>query len=389
NQVLEEVKKNNYNIKVAKKNMDIVKIEEKKAFKGLFPTVDLTLTNDLLSNDNKGLDVLKPQQISAPVTIYSGGRRVNNYKARKIDSNIAVRDITITEQEEEIRATEFYFQILNLQKQLKITDATKKSLKNQEKRLDILFSKGKMISKNELLEIKADIKSIDAQTLRFKNEMKSNKEKLAQLIGFDGEIEVTEYEKIFADKNIDGDRERLSKSSSIVKKTELEIEKARLDVKNAKAEFLPTVTITPSYNIDSDSTDGSANSSGEDKCEIGLNDSINLFQWGATIDEIKSKKTSLELREMQQKDTLQTLKIDLNDRYREIALLNEEVKIAKERVDILNENIRIQNIRFTNGLISSLDYLESVRRLRGAEEESYSLQKSLILANRNYENLLK
>ncbi|MGL4402484.1 MAG: TolC family protein, partial [Fusobacteriaceae bacterium] len=103
----------------------------------------------------------------------------------------------------------------------------------------------------------------------------------------------------------------------------------------------------------------------------------------------KSKKIARETSEMDYRDTLKTLEIELNSKYREIRLLGEELKIAQERVDILGESNKIQNIRFTNGMISSLDYLESVQLLRRAEENRYVLEKSLMLANREYANLLK
>lgn len=384
-QVLGEVKKNSYNLQVSEKNLEIIRLEERKAFKNLLPNVDLTLSKDLLdSAEDKNLKDFGPDKLTIPITIYSGGRKLNNYKIKKIDSGIAEKEVRRTEQREEIRAIDLYFQILNLQKQIEITNFTARALKKQENRLNILFSNSKMVSKNELLEIRADIKGIEAELLRYENNIKLNKERLAQLMGMESEIDVTEYREEFREKNIQEDRDRLREVNSTIKTKELEIEKAKLGVKIAKADFLPRINLTPEYTIDNSTRNDS-----NEEWKIQLEASINIFQWGATVDDVKSKKIAQETSELDYRDTLKTLEIDLNSKYREIKLLGEELKIAQERVEILGESNKIQNIRFTNGMISSLDYLESVQLLRRAEENRYALEKSLILANREYANLLK
>ncbi|MGL4252453.1 MAG: TolC family protein, partial [Fusobacteriaceae bacterium] len=192
-QVLQEVKKNSYNLQVSEKNLEIRKLEEKKAFKNLLPNVDLKLSKELLnSGENSDSNDFGSDKLTIPITVYSGGRKLNNYKIKKIDAGIAEKEVRRTEQREEIRAIDLYFQILNLQKQIEITNFTAQALKKQENRLNILFSNNKMVSKNELLEIRADIKGIEAELLGYENSIRLSKERLAQLMGTESEIDVTE-----------------------------------------------------------------------------------------------------------------------------------------------------------------------------------------------------
>ena len=104
-QVLQEVKKNSYNLQVSEKNLEIRKLEEKKAFKNLLPNVDLKLSKDLLnSGENSDSNDFGSDKLTIPITVYSGGRKLNNYKIKKIDAGIAEKEVRRTEQREEIRA---------------------------------------------------------------------------------------------------------------------------------------------------------------------------------------------------------------------------------------------------------------------------------------------
>ncbi|MGL4969355.1 MAG: TolC family protein, partial [Fusobacteriaceae bacterium] len=377
-------KKNSYTIQASEKNLQIRELDVKRVYKNLHPGANLSIDKEILSTEDYKNGKFGPQKIEMPINLYSGGKRYNAYQKVKLDREIAGEQVNLAGQREEIRAIELYFQILNLQKQIEITNFTAQALKKQENRLNILFSNNKMVSKNELLEIRADIKGIEAELLRYENSIRLSKERLAQLMGAESEIDVTEYREDFREKNLQEDRDRLREVNSTIKTKELEVEKAKLDIKIAKGDFLPVIDLTPSYRIDEEIRYGK-----HDEWGVKLKASMNVFQWGATLDDLKSKKIAQETSELDYRDTLKTLEIDLNSKYREIKLLGEELKIAQERVEILGESNKIQNIRFTNGMISSLDYLESVQLLRRAEENRYALEKSLILANREYANLLK
>ena len=61
----------------------------------------------------------------------------------------------------------------------------------------------------------------------------------------------------------------------------------------------------------------------------------------------------------------------------------------KKRVELLRENLKIDNLRYDNELVTTFDYLNSVNQLRIAEEDYYKLQRSLVLAVIEYENLYR
>ena len=73
----------------------------------------------------------------------------------------------------------------------------------------------------------------------------------------------------------------------------------------------------------------------------------------------------------------------------EIESLAGQSEAQKKRVELLRENLKIDNLRYDNELVTTFDYLNSVNQLRTAEEDFYKLQRSLVLAVIEYENLYK
>lgn len=371
--------------------MEIEALNVKQGFKSLLPGATLEVDTQILNNEKykDGGSVFGPQKVTAGYTVYAGGRIVNNYKKTKKDYNISEKELETVGYNMEIRAIDMYFQILNLNKQLEITGYAREALLKQEKRLDILFNSNKMVSKNELLEVKADIMGIDAEILGYKSDLRLAKERLFVLIGEDitSDYDFAQHEEEFLLQNreqLNRDIEMAKNSGNTALRKKLEIEKAELDVKIAKAGFLPTVKLNGEYRLDDDIKSGKHKDFG-----LGIEATMNVFQWGATLDSIESSKIALNRKIREKNNAMENLTVEIRAKHSKIQQLSSELEIATERSRLLEENGRIQNIRFTNGMLSSLDYLESIQLLRRAEERRYAIQKNLILANREYINLIK
>lgn len=391
-QVLERLKKNNYEIKSQEQQLEIDELAVKRGFKGLLPGANFEVDTQILNNEKykDGIGVFGPQKISAGYTVYAGGKIVNNYKKTKKDYAISEKQLETVEQNMEIKAIDLYFQILNLEKQIEITKLAKETLLKQENRLNILFNNNKMVSKNELLEVKADIMGIEAEILGYENDLRLAKERLFVVIGeaITSDYTFAQYDEEFMIKtgeSLERDIATAKREGNIALKKQLEVEKAELDVKIAKAGFLPTIKINSEYRLDDDIKTGRYHKD----WGIELEASMNVFQWGATLDSIESSKIALNRKINDKNNSLENLSVDIRGKFSKIEQLTKELEIITERRNLLEESSRIQNIRFTNGMVSSLNYLESVQLFRKAEEKKYAVQKSLILANREYNNLIK
>ncbi|MGL5314460.1 MAG: hypothetical protein ACRC92_14520, partial [Peptostreptococcaceae bacterium] len=83
------------------------------------------------------------------------------------------------------------------------------------------------------------------------------------------------------------------------------------------------------------------------------------------------------------------IELDMRNKLGEIESLSGQSEAGKKRVELLRENLKIDNLRYSNELVSTFDYLNSVNQLRSAEEDYYRIQRALVLATIEYQNLYK
>lgn len=124
----------------------------------------------------------------------------------------------------------------------------------------------------------------------------------------------------------------------------------------------------------------------EGRVEIGFN---YVFQWGGTFDSVDQKKLALEQAKIKYDNNIVGIELDMRNRLGEIESLTGQSEAQKKRVELLRENLKIDNLRYDNELVTTFDYLNSVNQLRTAEEDFYKLQRALVLAVIKYENLYK
>lgn len=386
-EVLKELYRNNSEIKTQELEVESKALEVKTSLKRMAPGINLRASTDVVEDKNN-YDAIGPDTISLRAPIFAGGALMANYNKIKHQYLEEEADLALLKNELEVKAISLYFDILNANKQLLILEETGNKLDQQKKRVEILFNNGKMVSKNELLEIQASILSLENDKLRAKNNIKKSKSELLLLLGLPMNSDINFIEKdinsVVFNPNIDNDLNKTVNQGSKAKKLDSLKKQAEEDIKIAKAEFYPKLDVRANYKY------ASTNDRYDDTgYSVSLVADMNVFQWGASKDNLKMKKMDLEQREMMNKKEMDKLKLDLLNKHNEIQVLENEIQIAEERRNILEDNVNIQGLRFRNGMVSSLDYLESVNLFQKSEEKKYSLHKELYLAQKEYNNLLK
>lgn len=392
NDVLAEVDRNNPEMRIQNLENEVTGLEVKKTRKALLPQISLTVNEELVedSEDEKNewdVDGVGPQYLKAYIPIYTGGKLTAYYDKAKISNKISQKDVNLVRYQMEENAIETYFQVLNLRKQKEIAQMVLDTLNKQKDRLEKLFNNGMLVPKSEVLKVKSDIVSNEAVKMRREEEQRSAEENLFLILGMplDSQIEMEEY----SDSNIDldiydpeKDSENALAEGSAATKERLTAERSEADLKIARADMLPTIYFNSEYRLDKDDDEYS-------DYQVTAVANWKIFGWGSTLDNVKQKKTMLEQAEILRDRNLEGIKLEIRNKYRDMKTLHAEVNSQKTKLDLEKENMRIDNLRYVNGMVSSLDYLDSVNRLQEAEEEYYSLQRQFVLAVREYENLLK
>jgi len=114
-----------------------------------------------------------------------------------------------------------------------------------------------------------------------------------------------------------------------------------------------------------------------------------LFNWGITLDEVKQSKYKKEQADVAYSENIDNIMLDITTKYTDMTSLSEQLRAQQSKLEIARENHRIDTLRYDNGIISSLDYLDSVNQLKDAEDSYYTLQRELVSAVDKYDSSLK
>lgn len=375
----------NPELRVKKLELKKKELEITKSKKDFLPVVTASDSYDLREDENNA-------SIGASLPLYTGGNLSNSLELSKLNYQIEIFDTELTKLEVRERVISKYFEILNIEKQLEIGDMVLESLDKQRKRLKSLYEEGKLIPKSELLKVELDIVTIETEQMRGKNNLEVAKWELKVLLGMhlDDKIELKEfdYQKVNLGKYKPEEELRAALlSSNKVEIEELRLRSAKLNREIAKEEFKPNIFLGWSYSRinrieDSDFDDDTG-------WVLSLTASWELFSWGSGLDNLKQTDYLVEQAVIDHEKNTDEIEMDIRKKYKEMNLLYMEVEASRKNLLLSKENLKIDTLRYDAAIITSIDYLDSIDRLKRAEEGYYILQRNLLLAIDQYENSLK
>ena len=382
--VLNRVKDTNPQIRAQKMNEESKRELKEKAWKNLVtPPVNLSNEDEWEVVEKYGVG-LKELEMYLP--IFEGGRTLNNYKKAKTQYEIAQKDSDLVG----IAAQEA---ALNYKKQIEITDKAIEALEKQRERISDLYNNGKLVPKSELLKIEADIENNRGINLENKQKEEASLGELARLLNYpvNSPLELKDFNPLQfleAKAHITEENKTPVENTLLGSKEALKLDSANYDVKIAKAALYPTIytKYTYRYRYNDNGTLRKYDADKRDIFEVGFRW---VLSWGADLDNVRSQEYLYEKAKIEYEDNLKGISLDMKNKLGEIKALYGKSLAMEKRANLLQENMDIDSMRYENELLTTFDYLNSVNSFREAQEDYYELQRKLVLAVIEYENLYR
>lgn len=388
NEVLERAKTSNPQVNAQKMNVESKRELKEKAWKNLvLPPVNLSNEEEWEIIKDEGVGF---KEVEAYLPIFEGGRNLNVYRKSKAQLGIAEKDSSLVEMAAQEAAVSQYFAALNARKQIEITNKAIEALEKQKERVNDLYENGKIVPKSEVLKIEADIENNRGLNLENKHKESASMGQLARLLGYsvDSYLDLKDFDpsQYLATKTaLKEENNKKVESTILGEKEQLKLDSASYDVKIAKADLYPKFYTKYTYTF-KEKQNGELRTVNDDKFEVGFRW---ILAWGATLDNVRANEYAYEKAKIEYEDNLQGISLDMKNKLSEIKALYGKSLAMKKRVDLLQENMEIDNMRYENELLSTFDYLNSVNSFREAQEDYYELQRGLVLAVIEYENLYR
>lgn len=390
-EVISRAKVESSEIKIQGMNTEIQKKGKNKALKNLIlPPVNLSQEENWNHIKEEGIGIRK---LEMGVPLFMGGKNLNSYRKAKNNLELAYKEEIFAENRAIEKAVGAYFDILNYQKQSEIINNAVKAMDKQKGRLQGLYKGGKIVPKSELLKVEADIERYRSLNLENARLEKQRTGDLNRILNLPLDTKITGKD-ILAGEYL-GDRADASKyadrdidNTHLVQAEKLKLKNAEYDLKIAKADLYPTFYLKDTYTFKEwdDKKREYSDPKDENLLEVGFR---YYFAWGGTLDSVNQKKYELKKAQLMHDENIKGIQLDIENKINEIDSLYGQANANQKKVDLLRENMSIDNMRYENQLITTYDYLNSVNAYRQAQEEYYAIQRKLVLAVIQLENLYR
>lgn len=352
---------------------------------GYYPSVDVSyavnsLDEPSISGENEENSVLVG---SVSWNVFAGFRDKFRVQSAEKMREVARFQLDAIKQDIQLNVALAYLGVSERRANLEVAKAAFQTLEKVYRDGDSRFQVG-LIGKNELLKFRVDYDNADITLKAAEAGLKKSVNGLSRQVG--SEINYSDLD--FADFN---ELPPLNEKESYVikmltKKNEIKALEAVIEATSAqsKAEssgYYPKVDLVGSYkNYDDEYINGSG-SMEDDELRAQLVLSMNLFRGFTT--QAAVAKARLESRSAQyQLDELKNdLLTELSNLYIDFQVSLENVVVAKRSIEQAEENLRITQLKYKEGLQRESDLLDAITSLSRAKYNHVAVSRTAFLKN--------
>ena len=396
--------KNNISLKQSELNIELNKNEYFQSKMELLPSINISNS----FNNNRGR-YINPftnefdEEVSSSLnlsynsnfSLFNGFKNINQIKKAANESLKSIYDLESAQNDLISSIALSYLQIL-FNEELYQTSLSQLDLtKNQENRIKTLVEAGSM-AQGELLNIQSQLALEEQQLIQAENQLNLSKLQLAQLLELDqyenlNVLKVDIKVPIFkVQNNINTDYAIALNTQSSIKSSELQINSAIYDLKIAKANYLPNLSI--GYRISTlylDNVDDmftfNEQLENNQQSAIYLSLNIPIFNKWSVRNSVAQSKIQIENSQLNAQQAKNQLRKNMEQAYADQLAAYKKYQATQKAVIAFKEAFNYINERYELGMVNSYEFNESKNKLITAESDELRAKYDLIFKVKLYE----
>ncbi|MDO5446150.1 MAG: TolC family protein [Prevotellaceae bacterium] len=366
--------------------------DSKNAWK---PVVDAQLSQDLtLNKAQSGYDFLSydrtntTAQIDASMPLYTFGR----LKYKKISDEFSLKavaeDLRYSQKQVEINVIAGYLQVLYNRTEVKVAQEKLDASTSTLKQTKIFYDEGKK-PKGDVVQAEATVSEDEYTLLKAKNDVKLSLIRLAQLLNLN-DIEGFDVADI-ADDNVQiptiDFAGSIEKYPSVIA-AKYRIESAENQIKLAKSDFMPTLSLTGTagnqYSILFNQSTPSLWTQLKNRYNliVGLNLKYNLFNGGATKRKVSLAQINKVDAQLSLEESKQQIHHDIQNAYYDALTARDKQISAEKAARLAKESLGYVESSYQAGRATIFDLVQSQQHWLQNLEESVRSKYDYILKNK-------
>jgi outer membrane protein len=346
---------------------------EKGVF-GTYPTIGpIPAENTSISSSMK-TSALMIAQVSQPITQL---RRIGlQIKQQEVGRQISEAELQSTEQSIVNDVKHSYYAILQTQG---ATVAAEESVRlyREIDRVTGDYVMQQVALKTDKMDVETRLAKAEYQVLTLKNQLSLQKEQLNFLLGRDVNTEFVVTDAMEAtqvmmrETDLVQARQRAIEQRPEIRQARLQVQKANLDRRAKKSEFIPDVSLTYNYV----STFNYSDFVPRNSSSLGVQVEWEVFDWGRKKREVSEKTHTVDQARNSLQDTESQVLMEVNDRYRHLQEACQLIRIARLSQDQAQASVQLVAYKYRLDAVLLKDVLQAQTSLADA---NYEYQKALL-----------
>ncbi len=340
------------------------------------PFGTFTLSPSILDNYNLKFSLQQP--------LFTGFKLSTNTQIARLNSLAAKQQYTQTEQDLILNIKNAYWNLFSAEKVKQAVDDNYQEVKAHLNDVQNFFKQG-LSTKNDVLKVEVQLSEIQLQQIDAKNSVKLAIVNLDNVIGLPLSTDLQVQGKIKISENLNYDLDQLInlalENRPDLKALKYQVEASKNGITLAESNWYPQIYLTGNYYYNKPNQRILPNQNRFDATwDIGVGLSFNIWNWGATKDQTIQAKAQYE----ESVDGLNTMKdaitLEVTQDYYNMIKAREKVLVAEQTVSQAEENYRVTDDKFKQGLTLNSELLDSETALLQAKTNQIQSQVEYELA---------
>jgi len=302
--------------------------------------------------------------INIQQAVFTWGKIYNNYRQTKLSLEAAGQEFESIKQQVIFDTTKAFYDVLLTDKLVKVMEMALNQVQAHTKTAQDLVDAG-MATNFDLLRAKVQLANTRSQLIKIQNALKLAKDSFKNTIGMSLDAQIN-LEGDFAYKPLELELDRLLESAMAnrpeVKQLQLQEQVGKRIVSLAKAGNKPSIAAVYSYSYQSNADvlkDVFKRDNWRNSWSVTLALSVPVFDGLATRARVNQAKSGLRQIQIGKEQLMKGIGLEVHAAFLSFQESKELLTVQEETVQQAQESLRIANLRYKNGMITSIELMDA------------------------------
>jgi outer membrane protein len=323
--------------------------------------------------------------ISAQQPLFTWGKIANAHKQSKISLEAEKQGLESVKQQVAFDTTKAFYGVLLTDELVKVTEMAVEQVKAHVKTAQDLVDAG-MATNFDLLRAKVQLANTQSQLIKMQNLLKLTKDGFKNTVGLNLDAQINlkgDFSYKPMELELDKLLESAMKNRPEIKQLEFQEMMGEKIVSIVKAGNKPNLALAYNYNYTSNAAklgDVFNRDEWNNTWNVTLALSVPIFDGLATRARVKQAKSAVKQIQIGKEQLMNGITLEVRSSYMSFQEAKDLLQVQVETIQQAQESLRIANLRFKNGMLTSVELMDTELALTQAQTNYTNALNDYIIA---------